>query len=104
MISEHKSGSLERKNYNDEYRRTLRNLCKYTDNLKNQLHGLNRKEKIRRLNILIDIGSKVDHDTVSLKTLHKCEQILFPSIALLESLSNDEDISEKDTVCKVLCT
>ena len=63
---------------------------------------MDTKEKIRRLNILID-KSNVDHDKVSLKGLHMCEQVLLPSIALLDSLSLDDNILEIDTKNKVVC-
>lgn len=101
MLSEHQ-GSLARHGRKDYYCRTLQNLCEYTDSIERQLRGFDTKEKIRRLNILID-KSNVDHDKVSLKGLHMCEQILFPSIALLNSLSLDDDILETDTKNEVVC-
>ena len=101
MLSDHQV-SLARSGRNDYYCRTLQNLCEYTDSIKRQLNGLNTKEKIRRLNILID-KSNVDHDKVSLKGLHMCEQVLLPSIALLDSLSLDDNILEIDTKNKVVC-
>ena len=101
MLSEYQ-GSIARSGRNDYYCRTLQNLCEYTDSIKRQLHGLDTKEKIRRLNILID-KSNVDHDKVSLKALHMCEQVLFPSIALLDSLSIDDHVLQIDTKNEVAC-